>query len=119
MRSAQTPAESRLWQALRARRLDGLKVRRQVPIWPFIADFIVASTKLVIELDGSQHDGAKDYDDDRTRWFESQGYHVLRFWNREVMDNLDGVLHTIVHAARPLSPLAVGESPSPQREREA
>ena len=107
MRTEQTPAETRLWQALRAGRQDGLKVRRQVPIGPFIVDFVIASAKLAIELDGSQHEANRDHDDDRTRWLEAQGYRVLRFWNGEVMTDLEAVLTAIVRAARPLSPLGL------------
>ena len=88
-----------------------------MPIGPFIADFVIASKRLVIELDGSQHDANRAYDGERTAWFERQGYTVLRFWNGDVMGSLDGVLTTIWRTARPLSPLAAGESPSPQRER--
>jgi len=107
MRSEPTPAEAMLWRALRAGRLNGLKVRRQVPIGPFIADFVVAAAKLVIELDGSQHDADRIHDEQRTGWFESQGYTVIRFWNGDVTNNLDGVRTTILHAARPLSPLGM------------
>ncbi len=95
LRSAQTEAEARLWRALRNRRLDGFKFRRQFPIDRFIADFACIDAKLVVEVDGGLHAEQLDYDAQRTAVLESCGFHVLRFWNGEVFDNLDGVVETI------------------------
>ena len=96
LRHNQTEAEKRLWQAVRSRRLGGYKFRRQVPIGNHIADFICEEAKLIIELDGGQHDDNKHADDLRTKKLEDFGYHVIRFWNNEVFENMDGVLSTIL-----------------------
>ena len=97
MRSEMTPAERKLWYALRAHRFQGLHVRRQVPMGRYIADFVCHATRLVIEIDGAQHgfDRNAARDVARDAWFESQGYRVLRFWNGQVMHELESVLDTI------------------------
>jgi very-short-patch-repair endonuclease len=111
MRRADTDAESRLWNALRARRPGGWKWRRQVPIGPFIADFFCVDARLVLELDGGQHSERIDYDARRTAYLQTHGLRVLRFWNAEVLTNRDGVCLTILDACG-------GEAPLPrQRER--
>ena len=92
LRHNQTEAEQRLWQQLRSRRLSGYKFRRQVPIGTYIADFVCEDAKLIVELDGGQHDDNKQADDIRTKNLEDFGYHVIRFWNNEVHENMDGVL---------------------------
>ena len=105
-----TDAEQRLWEALSARGVAGVRFNRQVPIKPYICDFVARTPKLIIEVDGGQHaDSANDAQ--RTRYLESKGYRVLRFWNNEVLGNLEGVVAEIerVLAARP--------SPSPSRKR--
>ena len=109
LRREETPAESRLRRALRGV-LPGAKFRRQVPMGPYFADLISHRCKLIVEVDGSQHGEMVEQDAARTRFLESEGYRVLRFWNNEVLQNLDGVL-TVIAAALPkaLSPL-VGES---------
>ncbi len=93
MRKTMTPAERTLWYALRDRRFMGLKVRRQVPIGPFIVDFLIPDHRLIIEADGAGHgsprDGARD------AWLSAQGFRVLRLWNREVLNNLPGCLDLI------------------------
>ena len=99
MRSAPTEAEERLWGALRNRRLDKLKFRRQVPVGAYIADFVCMEAKLIVEVDGTQHaesrrDAARDAD------LEARGFRVLRFWNNEVMRDLDSVCVTIIAFAR-------------------
>ena len=99
MRRTPTEAEERLWQELRGRRLDGIKVRRQVPFDPYVADFLCAEAMLVIEVDGSQHGGAT-LDEGRTRFFNEKGYRVLRFWNDEVMREIDAVCATIIAYVR-------------------
>lgn len=95
LRRSQTEAEKRLWKILRNRQLGRYKFRRQFPIDPFIADFACFEYKLVVEIDGGQHDGLQAHDESRTRFLERRGYKVLRFWNNEVMENTDGVLQTL------------------------
>jgi very-short-patch-repair endonuclease len=97
LRAAQTEVEWRLWQRLRNRQVHEAKFRRQHAVGSYIADFFCLDARLVIELDGSQH--GEEYerraDERRTLDLESQGYRVLRFWNEEVLDNIDSVLETI------------------------
>jgi very-short-patch-repair endonuclease len=95
LRANQTEAERRLWLKLRDRRLDGAKFRRQVPVGPYIADFACHAAKLIVELDGGQHAENAEADALRTGWLERQGFRVLRFWNNDVMANIDGVLERI------------------------
>ena len=99
MRHASTEAERKLWWHLRHRlHLNGSHFRRQVQIGPFIADFACHQLKLVIEIDGSQHGSQTTNDETRTRHLESEGYRVLRFWNNDVLSNVDGVLAGIQNA---------------------
>jgi very-short-patch-repair endonuclease len=100
LRRDMTDAELKLWAKLRRDQVEGLAFRKQVPIGPYVADFACLTRKLVIEVDGGQHDARKAEDDARTRWLESQGYRVLRFWNNEVLGNCEGVLTVIVAALR-------------------
>ena len=95
LRSNPTAAERALWGLLRRRQMEGLRVRRQVPIGPYVADFVCFSKRTVIEVDGGQHAQKTDRDTARTRWLESQGFNVLRFWNTDVLDNPAGVLEAI------------------------
>lgn len=83
-----------MWRALREK-LPGTKWRRQVPIGPYFADFLCFSAKLIVEIDGGQHAEAVDYDQRRTCFPEAQGYRILRFWNNDVMENMEGVLAQI------------------------
>ena len=108
LRTNQTDAEAILWSVIRAKRLDGLKFRRQVPFGPFIVDFVCHDHRLAIELDGSQHGKAieRERDARRTRWIEDRGYRVMRFWNDDVLRDLDGVCRHIVAMVR-------GDGPSP------
>ncbi len=96
LRRDQAPAEAVLWRELRARRLAGFKFRRQNIIGGFVADFYCAECKLVVELDGETHVGIEDADQDRQSTLEQRGLKVLRFWNTEVYENLDGVLKVIL-----------------------
>ena len=100
LRANATGAERILWSILRYKQLAALRFRRQQPIGPYIVDFFCPSAKLVVELDGSQHGADKivAYDEDRTRFLESKGYRVLRFWNVEVIRNRDSVAEAIYHA---------------------
>jgi very-short-patch-repair endonuclease len=97
LRSHQTRAETLLWDALRNRRLDGCKFRRQYPMGRHILDFVCAERKIVIELDGMHHESADQYryDQDRTEHLEQYGYRVVRFRNAAVFDDLAGVLERI------------------------
>ncbi len=99
MRRAPTEAEEKLWAELRGRRLDRIKFRRQVPIGNYIADFVCLDAKLVVEIDGSQH-GESDYDQVRDTQLKSRGFRVLRFWNDDVLRDLDGVCDTIIAYVR-------------------
>ena len=95
LRRPLTPAEAVLWRELRAKRLGSFEFRRQQPVGPYIADFFCAAAGLVVELDGDSHVGREGHDARRTAYLEAVGLRVLRFWNPEVYDNLDGVLAAI------------------------
>jgi len=95
LRRDMTEAESRLWKHLRVHRMGDVHFRRQHAIGNYIVDFCAPRRKLVIELDGSQHLEQKAYDAERTEFLKAQGYKVLRFWNHDVMNNLDAVLTVI------------------------
>ena len=95
LRNAPTEAELRLWLHLRASRLEGAKFTRQFPVGDFIADFACRSLRLAIEIDGGQHSESSS-DATRTRIIEAHGYRVIRFWNNEVLGNIDGVLTAIL-----------------------
>ncbi len=101
MRGQLTDAELKLWNALRAHRLMGLAFRRQLPIAGYIVDFACASKKLIVELDGSQHGEAENASSDRIRTakLEALGWTVLRFWNDDVIRDIDAVCSHIVIAA--------------------
>src|SRR6185437_3847555 len=92
LRQAATEAEKRLWSALRGRRLAGFKFRRQMWIGPFIADFCCMEARVVVEVDGALHGETAGRDRVRTEVLGGEGYRVLRFWNSEVLEDLDGVL---------------------------
>lgn len=95
LRKEATDTERHLWKYLRAKRL-GFKFRRQVVIGPYIVDFVCHDRRLVIECDGGQHASQKSYDQKRDQWLQKQGYRVLRFWDNEVLQNLDAVLERIL-----------------------
>jgi very-short-patch-repair endonuclease len=90
-----TDAEQRLWSALRGRQLQGHKFRRQHTVGPFILDFACVEHRLAVEADGGQHDDNLA-DERRTTWLKSQGWRVIRFWNNEILGNLDGVMDCIL-----------------------
>ncbi len=110
LRKQATNAEKLLWHYLRAKQLGGLKFRRQQPIGKYIVDFICFSHKLVIELDGGQHAQPSNQrrDQQRDTWLQEQGFKVLRFWNNDVVNNIEGVVETIHYEI-----FGVGFSPSP------
>jgi len=97
LRKRATVSENRLWSFLKDRQLDGVKFRRQEPIGRYIADFLSYERKLIIELDGSPHLEIENQEQDKERgeWLKSQGYTILRFWNRQVIRNMEGVLAEI------------------------
>ncbi|MBB3880006.1 very-short-patch-repair endonuclease [Sphingomonas pseudosanguinis] len=101
-----TDAERRLWRALSRRQIAGVRFNRQVPVGPYIADFAARSEKLIVEVDGGQHDERAAYDEARTRYLQAQGWRVIRFWNNDVLGNLEGVVATIERT--------LADRPSPQ-----
>ena len=100
LRREMTPAEKILWKELRGRRFDGFKFRRQQPIGNFIADFLCASARVIIELDGESHVGRDQPDSVRQHEIEAMGYRVLRFWNHDIYDDQDTVMETIWRACQ-------------------
>ena len=101
-RQRMTDAEMRLWFHLRPMRTQGLAFRRQSALGKYIVDFECRRAKLVIEVDGDQHDSidARAYDAERSNWLESQGYQVLRFENYNVLRHTDVIVEQIVSTAR-------------------
>jgi very-short-patch-repair endonuclease len=97
LRKEPTPAERKLWSRIRNDQL-GTNFRRQHAIGPYIPDFCSPKAKLIIELDGSQHLQQEQYDSARTEYLELQGYTVLRFWNNQVMSDIEGVIRAIMQA---------------------
>jgi len=95
LRSKQTDVEAKLWRRLRDRQVFGAKFRRQHPIGPYIVDFCCPTLRLIVELDGGQYAKQTVADESRTHFLESRGYRVLRFWNNQVMTQLDAVLEEI------------------------
>ena len=100
LRTRSTDAERHLWYHLRAHRL-GYKFKRQVPIECFIVDFVCYKKRLVIELDGGQHQARQIYDIRRTAVLSKKGFRVLRFWNQDVLQHIEGVLEVIRQALSP------------------
>ena len=100
LRAKSMETEILLWKRLRTIETEGTHFRRQVPIGPFVADFACMAARLVIELDGSQHntDAHRQRDERRTWWLESEGYRVIRFWNNDLTSNMNGVLETVYAA---------------------
>jgi very-short-patch-repair endonuclease len=95
LRKEPTPAERKLWAYLRGDKLNGVNFRRQHAIGNYIVDFVSIKKRLIIELDGSQHLEQEAYDIERTRYLESQGYKVIRFWNNDVENDINGVIRVI------------------------
>jgi very-short-patch-repair endonuclease len=98
LRIRETEAEKILWSKLRNKRFLGIKFRRQQPLGKFIVDFVSLENKLVIEIDGGQHNQEEQLENDmkRRNWLEKDGFRVIRFWNNEVLLNIDGVLEKIM-----------------------
>jgi very-short-patch-repair endonuclease len=109
LRKRPTDAEILLWKYLRAKQTEGLKFRRQEPIGNYIADFVCYEKAVIVEVDGGQH--CEERDGERDRWLSSQGFRVLRFWNHEVLQNIEGVLEVILRDCSQRTP-----SPTPPIE---
>ena len=109
MRREPTEAETRLWSILRAGRMDGAKFKRQEQIGDYIVDFVCFAERLIVEADGSQH-VENDADQARDAWLKSQGFRILRFWNNDILRDVDAVGEAIYAALRPPLP-----NPSPAR----
>jgi very-short-patch-repair endonuclease len=100
LRRNATDAERKLWYQLRRRQVEGFRFRRQVPLGPYIVDFACLSAKLIVELDGGQHGEDENIAKDakRTAWLNSQGFRVIRFWNLDVLQNMEGAWDAIAAA---------------------
>ena len=98
LRKELTPAERKLWAYLRGNQLNGINFRRQHAIGKYIPDFCAVQVKLIIELDGSQHLDQQQYDAERTKYLEAQGYKVIRFWNNQILNDMNGVILAITYA---------------------
>jgi very-short-patch-repair endonuclease len=101
LRKGSTDVELLLWQRLKARRLEGIKFRRQQPIEDFIVDFVSFEKRIIIELDGGQHAEDRKRDRERDSLLREAGFKILRFWNNEVLENLEGVLERIRETCLP------------------
>jgi very-short-patch-repair endonuclease len=112
LRKNATEAEQMLWYQLSARKVAGVRFNRQVPVGPFICDFVARSIKLVVEVDGGQHGWNAEADRRRTNFLESQGYKVIRFWNNHVIERIEGVVQEIGKIINDMP------SPAPSRKRE-
>jgi very-short-patch-repair endonuclease len=100
-----TKAEGRIWSRLRAHRFQGYSFRRQLPIGPYIVDFVCLDARLIIEIDGGQHASTEaKRDAKRDAWLRSQGFTIVRYWNNDVLTNLTGVLEDIAAALCQPSP---------------
>jgi very-short-patch-repair endonuclease len=111
LRKTSTDTERHLWRYLRDRQLEGFKFRRQQPVGRYVVDFVNLEERVIIEVDGGQH--ALDPGDKiRDEWLRSEGYSVLRFWNNQVLNNMEGVLETIRNVL-----LTPHPDPLPQGER--
>jgi very-short-patch-repair endonuclease len=118
LRTAMTDAELRLWMRLRGKQIELQRFRRQVPIGPYVADFLCGAARLIVEVDGGQHTTNSAHDDRRTAWLESQGFKVVRFWDNDVLLDTDSVVDSI---RTQLLALTKRDSPYPalpQRGRE-
>ena len=112
LRRNPTDVEKKLWRLLRDRQLLGFKFRRQHPIGKYVADFCCFEKKLIVEVDGGQHAIAANRDEERTLALKREGFRVLRFWNHEILQNIEGVLAVVGAALKAPSPQS-----SPSKER--
>ena len=114
LRRNPTDTERKLWHHIRDKQIENFRFRRQRPIGKYIVDFICLEANLVIELDGGQHADHQQYDAERTKYLTAQGLHVLRYWNNDVMQNIEGVLEDIRAALMQRTP----SQPSPREGKE-
>ena len=98
LRKSPTEAELAIWKHIRRRQISGHKFRRQQPLGKYIVDFVCLETRLIIEIDGGQHSMQVMKDAERTTWLESQGFRVLRFWNNQVLGEIEAVKQIISKA---------------------
>ncbi len=103
LRNNPTDAERVLWNILRKRQVSGYRFRRQVPIGPYIVDFVCYENRLIIEVDGGQHMERANYDAERTAWLKTEGFRVIRFWNNQILEETDAVREAIFMAVQRLS----------------
>lgn len=101
LRQNMTEAEVKLWSSMRAHQMEDFHFRRQHAIGNYVVDFCAPRHKLIVEVDGGKHLEQREYDDERTDFLESRGYKVLRFWNHEVLKDIDAVLLAIYLAVNP------------------
>jgi very-short-patch-repair endonuclease len=113
LRKNLTDAERLLWRRLRLWQVDGFKFRRQQPLGNYIVDFVCLEKRLIIEVDGGQHAQQANYDTDRDAWLRNQDFVILRFWNNDVLNNIDGVMEVIAKNLQSTPYL----NPSPQGGR--
>jgi very-short-patch-repair endonuclease len=113
LRKNPTDAERLLWRKLRFWQVEGLKFRRQQPLGPYIVDFVCLEKRLVVEVDGGQHAENANYDTQRDDWLHDQGFVVLRFWNNDVLKNIDSVVEQVIKTLKSTPFL----NPSPQGGR--
>jgi very-short-patch-repair endonuclease len=104
LRHEMTEAERRIWRMLRSRQTDGCRFRRQVPLGRYIVDFVCHEARLIIEVDGGQHDALSSPEAERSRFLRNEGYWVLRFWNHEVLANPEGAHAMIIEHLRQQHP---------------
>ncbi|MFH1942905.1 MAG: endonuclease domain-containing protein [bacterium] len=109
LRRDASEAEKALWRVLRGRNLEGLKFRRQYPMGNYIADFVCFEKRLIIEVDGGQHAVDTSGDERRDAWFRKEGFDVLRFWNHDVLTNVEGVVKVILERCNEPSPYPLPE----------
>lgn len=124
LQKSSTDAEAKLWHHLRDRQLAGFKFRRQLPLGPYVVDFVCLQAKLIVEVDGGQHAVQRQADESRTAFLREQGFRVMRYWNNEVLAEIEGVLTQIQQALESGSLLCPPHfdtphpRPLPQGERE-
>jgi very-short-patch-repair endonuclease len=119
-----TDAETKIWQRLRAHRFQNLSFRRQLPVGPYVVDFVCLEARLIIEIDGGQHAVEEaSYDQKRDAWLRAEGFRILRFWNNDVLKNLRGVLERVAEASQEPPPPSLtlprkggGDAPSLLRD---
>ena len=119
LRKNMTPQERKLWSILRNRQFFNYRFRRQFPIGQYIVDFICREKKIIIEIDGGQHNEQQniEYDNNRTKYLNSEGYKVIRFWNNEIDKNMSGVYNRLKEVFG-VDDIITPPQPSPSREGE-